>query len=142
VVLDRDGDNAKVNVLAVQKAFSVTAAVDTDDQVQVVRLARKRIYMMTEAVRVQEIAEYGQPKEHPFPEGREPGYVWRSFVFQRIEERDGGVYLELETISLSRGIPVEVRWLIKPLTDDLPRRMMTDILNETRATVQPPIPGQ
>jgi len=43
------------------------------------------------------------------------------------------VYVELETISLSRGVPVEVRWLIKPLKDDLPRKMMNDILDETRA---------
>jgi hypothetical protein len=48
----------------------------------------------------------------------------------------------LETISLSRGIPVEVRWLIKPLTDNLPRKMMTDILDETRAEVQRSVPGQ
>jgi hypothetical protein len=33
---------------------------------------------------------------------------------------------------LNRGIPGEVRWLIKPLIDDLPRMMMTDILDETR----------
>jgi hypothetical protein len=57
-------------------------------------------------------------------------------IVQRLEQRDGGVYVELETISLSRGIPVEVRWLIKPLTDDLSRKMMTDMLNATRAAVQ------
>lgn len=136
VVLERDGDNAKVNFLAVQKAFSVTAAVDTDNQVQVVKLARTRVYIVTDTVRVEEIAKYGQPKEHPFPEGREPGYVWRSFALQRIEERDGGVYVELETTALSRGIPVAARWLIKPLTDELPRRLMLELLNDTRTAVE------
>ena len=61
---------------------------------------------------------------------------------RRLEQGDGGVYVELETISLSRGIPVEVRWLIKPLTDDLPRKMMIDILDETRAAVQRSVAGQ
>jgi hypothetical protein len=136
VVLERDGDNAKVSVLVVQKAFSVTAAVDTDDQVQVVRLNRSQAYIMTDAVRVREIADYGQPSEHPFQEDRRPGYVWRSFVLQRIEERDGGVYVELETAALSRGIPVEFRWLIKPLTDELPRRLMLDTLSATRTAVR------
>ena len=110
-VIERAGDSVKLNVLAVQKTFSVTAAVDT------------------------EIANYGQPSEHAFPEARRPGYVWRALIVQRLEQRDGGVYLELETISLSRGMPVEVRWLIKPLTDELPRKMMSDILDETRAAV-------
>jgi hypothetical protein len=51
----------------------------------------------------------------------------RALIVQRLEQRDGGVYIELETISLSRGIPIEVRWLIKPLTDDLPRKMLSSI---------------
>lgn len=136
VVIQRDGDNSKVTVVAVQKAFSVTAAVETDNQIQIVRLDRNRIYLMTDATRVQEIANYGQPKERPFPEGKEPGYIWRSFVLERIEEQDGGVYLELEAVSLSRGIPVEVRWLIKPLTDELPRKLMADTLNKTRIAVE------
>ena len=46
------------------------------------------------------------------------------------------MYVELETVSLSRGIPLEVRWLIKPLTDDLPRKLIFGTLNETRAVVQ------
>jgi hypothetical protein len=34
------------------------------------------------------------------------------------------------------GIPVEFRWLIKPLTDELPRRLMLDMLNDTRIAVR------
>ena len=54
---------------------------------------------------------------------------------QRLEERDGGVYIELETIVLSRGIPHGFRWLIKPLVDELPRKLMLDTLNDTRTAV-------
>lgn len=136
VVVERKGDNAEVFVLGVQKAFLVTAAVETDNQVQVVRLNREKIYIMSDALRVQEIADFGQPGEHPFSEDRRPGYVWRSFVLQRIEQRDGGVYVELETIALSRGIPVGFGWLIKQVTDELPRRLMLETLNDTRTAVQ------
>jgi len=124
-----------LNVVATQRAFSVTAAVETDDQVQVVKLGPKKAYIASNAVRVQEIADYGQPTEHPFPEKRRPGYVWREVTFQRFEARDGGVYIEWEMIVLSRGIPAAFRWLIKPLTDELPRKMMVDLLDETRAAV-------
>ena len=136
VVLDRNGDTVKLNVLAVQKALSVTAAVETDEEIRITRPAPNRVCIKAESVRMQEIADYGKLSEHPFPEARRPGYVWRAVIVQRLEQRDGGVYVELETISLSRGIPVEVRWLIKPLTDDLPRKMMTDMLSATRAAVQ------
>jgi len=136
LVLERDGDNVKLTVVAVQKAFSVTAAVETDDEVKIVRPDPNRVLITSNAVRVQEIADYGQPSEHPFAEARRPGYVWRAVVVQRLEQRDGGVYVEFETVSLSRGIPLEVRWLIKPLTDNLPRKLMLDMLNDTRTAVQ------
>jgi hypothetical protein len=134
-ILARDGDRVKLNVVATQKAFSVTAAVQTEEQVQIVRLDPKKAYITSSAVRVQEIADYGRPTEHPFPESRRPGYVWREVTVQRLEERDGGVYIELETVVLSRGIPQELRWLIKPLVDELPRKLMLDTLNDTRTAV-------
>lgn len=134
-VLERNGDNIELSVVAVQKAMSVTAAVATDNQIHIVRLDPKRVYITSNAIRVQEIANYGQSSEHPFPEDRRPGYVWRAVVNERLEERDGGVYVELETIALSRGIPIEFRWLIKPLTDELPRKMMIEMLNDTRAAL-------
>jgi hypothetical protein len=77
-----------------------------------------------------------------FPEDRRPGYVWHALIVEPLEQRDGGVYVKLETISLSRGIPVELRWLIKPLTDDLPRKMLTEILDQTRAAIQHSVSGQ
>jgi hypothetical protein len=141
-VIEQAGDTVKLNVLAVQKAFSVTAAVETDEEIQVARPTPNRVCITANSVRLEEIANYGQASEHSFPEARRPGYVWRALIVQRLEQRDGGVYVELETISLSRGIPVEVRWLIKPLTDELPRKMMSDILNETRTAVQQSVPGQ
>ena len=141
-VIEQAGDTVKLNLVAVQKAFSVTAAVETDEEILTARPAPNRVCITANAVRIVEIANYGQPSEHAFPEERRPGYIWRALIVQRLEQRDGGVYVELETISLSRGIPVEVRWLIKPLTDDLPRKLMADILDETRTAVQRSISGQ
>jgi hypothetical protein len=134
-VVERNGDTVKLNVIAVQKAVSVTAAVETDEQIQIVRPNSDRVCITANSLRIQEIADYGQPGEHAFLEARRPGYVWRAMIVERLEKRDGGVYVEFETISLSRGIPVEVRWLIKPVTDDLPRKMMTNMLDDTRSAV-------
>jgi len=53
----------------------------------------------------------------------------------RLEQRDGGVYVEIETIAMSRGIPVMLRWMIKPLVESLPRKIMLATLTDTRDAV-------
>ena len=134
-VLQRDGDDIELKAVAVQKVVSVTAAAATDNQIHVLRLDSKRAYITSSAIRIQEIANYGQANEHPFPEDRRPGYVWRAVVHERVEERDGGVCVELESVALSRGIPFEFRWLTKPLTDELPRKMMVAVLKDIRGAL-------
>jgi hypothetical protein len=42
----------------------------------------------------------------------------------------------METVTLSRGIPWVFRWLIEPVTERLPRKIMTQTLNDTRAAVK------
>ncbi len=37
------------------------------------------------------------------------GLIWRLSSIKRLEERDGGVYAELEAIALRRDIPVAFR---------------------------------
>jgi hypothetical protein len=136
------GHLIRPNVLAVQKAPLVTAAVDADEEIQITRPAPKWACIRANSVRIQEIADYGQPSEHVFPKDRRPGYEWRALIVQRFEQCDGRVYVELETISLGRGIPVEFRRLIKSLTDEQPRSVMTDILDETPTAAQEPVTGQ
>jgi hypothetical protein len=134
-LVERTDDHEKVTLLMVQKAFSVTAAVETDNEVRVVRPDANRAYSLSNSVRVQEIADYGQPQEHALPEGHGPGYVWKELSVSRLEQRDGGVYVEMETIAMSRGIPVALRWMIKPLVEALPRKIMVATLNNTRDAV-------
>ena len=130
------GDRQKITMVMVQKAFSVTAAVEADDEIRVTKLDAGRLYSSSNSVRIQEIANYGRRDEQLLPEGQGPGYIWRTFGITRLAERDGGVYIEMETIALSRGIPFEFRWLIKPVTEKLPREIMFDTLNKTKAAVQ------
>jgi hypothetical protein len=109
--------------------------VDVDDEVHSVRLDPDRIYSISTSIRSQEVANYGKPDQRLLPQDHGPGYVWRTFGVTRLQQRDGGVYLETETVSLSRGIPWEFRWLIVPVTEHLPRRVMTQTLDATRKDV-------
>jgi hypothetical protein len=134
-LLAQTHDHEKVTLLMVQKAYSVTAAVETDNEVDIARLDADRAYSFSASVRVQEIADYGKPGEHALPEDHGPGYVWRMFTVTRVEQRDDGVYVEMELMGLSRGIPWAFRWLIQPLAERLPRNILRAILKETRDAV-------
>ena len=134
-LLEQTHDHEKVTLLMLQKAFSVTAAVETDNEVHIVRLDADRAYSLSTSVRVQEIADYGQPGEHALPEDQGPGYVWRTLTVSRLEQRDGGVYVETEMIGMSRGIPLALRWLVTPLAERLPRNILLATLQDTRDAV-------
>ena len=134
-LLEQTPDYQKLTLLMMQKAFSVTGAVETDDEVQIVRLGADRAYSLSTSLRVQEIADYGQPSKHTLPENHGPGYVWRTFNVTRLEQRDDGVYVEMEMLAMSRGIPVAFRWLIQPLAERLPRNILLATLKDTRDAV-------
>jgi hypothetical protein len=134
-VLEQTHDHEKVTLLMLQKAYSVTAAVETDNEIHIARLDADRAYSLSTSVRVQEIADYGQPSEHALPVDHGPGYVWRTFTVTRAEQRDDGVYVEMELMGLSRGIPLAFRWLIQPLAERLPRSLLLAMLNDTRGAV-------
>ena len=135
-VLTQTGDYQKITMLVVQTAFGVTGAVEADNEVHIIKLDARRVYSLSNATRVQEIADYGRPEEHLLSENQGPGYVWRTVSMNRLEQRDGGVYIEMEMISLSRGIPMGVGWLIKPLIEHMPRTVMLDTLKDTRNAVR------
>ena len=130
-LVEETKDHKSVTLLMVQKAYSVTAAVETSNEVQVVRIDANRGYSLSRSVHVQEVADYGKPNQHTLPEDHGPGYVWRSVIVTRLEQRDGGTYVEMEVIALSRGIPVEFRWLVQPLAEHLPRNIVSGMLRDT-----------
>jgi hypothetical protein len=134
-VLERTPNHEKVTMLMVQKAYSVTGAVETDDDIQIARVGAGRAYSLSTSVRVQTVADYGQSRERLLPEDYGPGYVWRTFSVNRLEQSDDGVYVEMEMTGLSRGIPWEFRWLIEPLAERLPRTVLQVTLQDMRDAV-------
>jgi hypothetical protein len=53
----------------------------------------------------------------------------------RYEEREGGVYLEVEAIALTRDIPPSLRWLVAGIVKHLSFDSMETMLRQTRDAV-------
>jgi hypothetical protein len=78
----------------------------------------------------------GEPGERELPPGNDHGFLWRLYSYWRFEERDGGVYVECQAISLTRSVPTGFGWLIEPIIRQLPRESLANTLRATRAAVK------
>jgi hypothetical protein len=118
------------------KAFFLKTMLDADYHSSNVRLDDRRFYSISHSTRVQEIEDYNQPGEHRFPEGEGSGYIWKLFNVVRMEERSEGVYFEMETIALSRDIPVAVRFAVDPIVRRVSRNSMLMSIQQTEAAIR------
>ena len=130
-----DGDDDNYSMLLVQKVLFVTAAVQGEYQTQYTQIDAKHWYSISQSTRLQAVEGFGQADMRVLPTDRGPGYVWRLFSFTRFEESDGGVYVEVEAMALSRDVPAMLRWLVDPVVDHMPRDSVRETLEKTRDAV-------
>jgi hypothetical protein len=135
-VLVRNGSDEKFTMQLVNHEFFAKMALDADYRVTNVHLDQGRFYSVARTTRVQQIENYGQPREHMMPEGQGGGYVWSLFNIARMEPRDGGVYIEMETVALSRGIPAAFRVIADPIVRRISRAAMLTAIKQTEDAVQ------
>ena len=85
---------------------------------------------------MQEIRHYGKSDEQVLPPDQGKGFIWRLYSVTRFEERDGGVYVELEAIALSRDIPVALRWVVNPMVRRVSKNYMLTSLQQMEGAVR------
>lgn len=134
-LLSSAGDERSFSMRSVHRVLFVTAVVESEFTARDVRVGPTRWYSVADSTRVQEVDNYGRPDEHLVPSDRGRGYVWGLHTITRYEERDGGVYIEMEAIGLSRDIPVALRWLVNPAVARFSRSALIASLRQTREAV-------
>lgn len=113
----------------------VNAAMQGRYRAHDVMIGSRRGYTVVSTTSLQQIEDYGQRGEHLLPPDTGCGFLWRVHSISRYEERDGGVYLEIEAIALSRDIPASLRWLVNPVVNRLSENSLTTTLRQTREAV-------
>lgn len=129
--VSHSGDQYAVFLRLLKKKV-LTVTLDTNHDVRYFRVDAKRAYSRSYSTRVAEVENAGAPGERELPPGKDHGFLWRLDSFWRFEERDGGVYVECEAISLTRNVPAGLGWLIEPIIRSLPRESLEATLAETR----------
>ena len=121
-----------------RKAFFVTAAMQGEYQSRDVPLDARHGYTVAQAVELREIAAYGHKNERLLPPNTGSGFIWGIHSIARFDQRDGGVYMELEALALSRDVPSSLAWLVNPFVNRLSISSLTTTLRQTRDAVSSP----
>jgi len=134
-LLHRDGNDFRFSLQFYRKAI-VTVVLNVEFQAHYEQTHPGRAQGRSYSTRIAEVADAGEPDEHEKPPDEERGFLWRLNTYSRLEERDGGVYFQLETIALTRQVPFALRWLINPFVERIPKESLSLLLNATRKAVQ------
>jgi hypothetical protein len=135
-LLGSDGPCEKYSMRVVNKEVVAQTALDMEYETCYFKTDERRWYSITHTTRVQEIWHYGQANEQELPPNQGSGYIWSLYSIARFEQRDGGTYVEVEAIALSRDIPIAVRWLANPIVRRLSRNSMLISLQQTKEAVR------
>ncbi len=125
-VLAQQGDHYEV-MMRVRQRHVITVVMDTAYDVEFGRLDAQHGFSSSRSTRIAEIDSNGRT----VAAGDEHGYLWRQNTYWSYEERDGGVYLQIESVSLTRAIPTGLGWAVGPFVESVPRESLEFTLRST-----------
>ena len=129
-LLSRRGEHFEVYMRMYVKNV-LTLVLNTTHDVQYKQLDEKHLISISYATRIAEVKDVDTPKEHELPVGKDRGLFWGSKSFWRAEEKDGGVYVQCEELTLTRDIPAGLKSVVKPFVssahEEFLGNMMTDV---------------
>jgi hypothetical protein len=133
--IDINPDKDRFSLVLVNKAFFKKTALESDNEASYIRVDAHRLYMVSRTTRIREVAEFGAPDAHLLPEEEGTGIIWRLFSVVRFAERDGGLYIEVEAIALSRSIPGALRAMAGPIVRRVSKESLVTALKQTETAV-------
>lgn len=133
--LSHAGDEYRFRMLMMNQALFSKSALDGEYTESFHRASDTRWYSIAYSTRVQQIDDFGKAGQHALPEDEGSGYLWRIYSISSFEQRDGGVYVDLEVVALSRDIPFSLSWVVEPIVRRISRGSLLTSLEKTRAAV-------
>ncbi len=113
------GDEMQASMRVRQKHV-ITVVMDTAYDITFGRLDAQHGWSISRSTRISEIGSGGIA----VAPGEEHGFLWRQNTCWSYEERDGGLYLQIESVSLSRSIPTGLGWAVRPFVESVPRESL------------------
>jgi putative flippase GtrA len=123
--------------LKLQRRVVVTATYNTEHDVTYRTHGPGRASSRSLATRIAEVMNAGEANEYERPPGADRGFLWGLNSYWRYQAVPGGVIVERESLTLSRGVPWGVGAVVRPLVDLVARESLTRSLVSLRARFAP-----
>ena len=133
--ISRQGDSFKVYLQLFMKKI-ISVVLNTEYDVQYMRLSPTRMQVRSYSTRIAEVQNPGTPDEKEAPVGDDSGFLWRFHNYCSLDERPVGTYIQCESLSLSRGIPTGLGWIVGPFVTSIPRESLEFTLGHMRTALR------
>jgi hypothetical protein len=130
-LVSRNGDEYRI-YLRLARTKIITVHYDTYHTVTYRRHSPTRASSRSIATEIAELANANSSSERPKPPGEDHGFLWALNSYWKFREESGGVFIECESVSLSRSIPTGLDWLVGRYVDSAPRESMGSTLASMR----------
>ncbi len=133
-VLSHEGNHFVVSY-RITKTKVLTAVMDTVHAIDYLPLSSTRMAVQSRSESVRQVEDAGTPSERDLAEGEGSGFLWAMNSYWRMEERDGGVYVECEAITLSRDVPFGLGALVDPILQSFAEESLKKTIEAKRRAV-------
>jgi hypothetical protein len=136
-VLGHEDDTYRVQMRLRQSGGGITATLDVRSTVRYFYPTSRTVYSISDAEEIREVDNAGKRDERLLPVGNDSGYLWRANTFSYLVEQADGLYVELETIGLSREFPPLLAWFIEPIARRVGRTSVENSLRAFMSVLKP-----
>jgi hypothetical protein len=135
-LIGTNGDQDRFSMRFLNHALVSQTALDAEYITHFQRIDPTRAITTTWTEAVYEIQNYGHPNEAKLAPDQGHGYIWRLESTARMRQSQTGVMLELETLALSRDVPVSLHWVVEPVIKRVSRSSLSKALEQTKTAVE------
>jgi hypothetical protein len=134
-LLSQQGDHLQATMRVKQKHV-ITVVLDTTYDITFGQLNALDGYSYSRSTKISEIESPGTSQERALGPNEDHGFLWRLNTYWTYEEADGGLYLQIESVSLTRSIPAGLGWIVSPFIQKIPRESTEFTLRATIAALK------
>jgi hypothetical protein len=128
----REDEHFQANLQFSQSTLWMNVIFDAEYDAHYIRLDDHRWLSRSVSTAIKEMVDPRDASRGYYPAGQDHGLLWRTNTYWFTRERNGGLDVVVDSISLSRPIPAAVAWWGTRRTKDAVEKMLSD----TRAALK------